>query len=127
MKKPAISKKTIIIAVVAVVLVIVYFYFQGSPSNVSSSGSLLSGAAVSGSDVGSSELALLNQIQSLRIDTSVFSDPAFQSLQDYSVAIPTENVGRPNPFAPLSGMSTTTANTASTPLSSVTNSLTPGH
>lgn len=111
MKTPAISKKTIIIAVVAVVLVIIYFYFQGSASNTPASGSLLSNGALSGTDVGSSELTLLNHIQSLRIDTSVFSDPAFQSLQDYSVAIPPESVGRPNPFAPIPGMSTTTSAT----------------
>ena len=86
------------IAIVVLVFVLVYFYVSGgSPSS-----STLTQGSGDGA-IGSSELSLLNQVNSLKIDTTLFSDPAFLSLQDYSVAITPENVGRPNPFAPLSG------------------------
>lgn len=48
-------------------------------------------------------LSLLNQIESLRIDTTVFDGEAYQSLIDYTVPVPELVVGRPNPFAPLPG------------------------
>ena len=94
------SKTTIATIVIVIILVVVYFYYQGGSS--SSSGSLLS-SPTSDQAVGSAELALLNQIKSLKIDTSLFQDPVYQSLVDYSVPIPPENVGRPNPFAPYPG------------------------
>jgi hypothetical protein len=99
MKKSS-SKTLTIVIVVALVGAAVYFYYQGGVSSGSSS---LLQTQSAGADVGSAELDLLNQIRSLSIDSTFFSDPAFQSLQDYSVTIPTENVGRPNPFAPLPG------------------------
>jgi hypothetical protein len=102
--KTSSSKNTVIISVVLIVsLVLVYFYFEGSTTPFG--GSLLQSQA--GESVGSAELTLLNQIQSLKIDVSLFTDPSYETLQDYSVAIPTENVGRPNPFAPLLNLSNT--------------------
>ena len=46
-------------------------------------------------------LSLLNQINSLKIDTSIFNSLVYRSLVDYSITIPEQNVGRPNPFAPI--------------------------
>jgi len=102
MKSTALSAKNIIIFGVVVVLAIfVYFYFYGGSS--SSSGSLLQGQPASAGEVGSSELTLLNQVESLSIDASILNDPVYKSLQDYSVAIPSQNVGRANPFSPFQG------------------------
>lgn len=53
--------------------------------------------------IGSQVMSLLTQIRSLKIDATVFQSAVYRSLQDYSVAIPTENVGRDNPFAPFPG------------------------
>lgn len=100
MKNPSKTKNIIIAVAVILILAAVYFYFQGGSST--GSGSLLTASDASG--VGSSELSLLNQMRSLRIDTSFFKDPAYQSLVDYSVSIAPENVGRPNPFAPIPGV-----------------------
>lgn len=99
------SKSLIIGVVVIIVIVIIYFYMSGSSS--SSSNSLLQGEDVSG--IGANELMLLNQIKSLHIDTTLFKDPAYTSLVDYTVAITPENVGRPNPFAPIPGMPISTS------------------
>lgn len=98
------SQKTIIVAIVAVVvLAIVYFYFSGDP--VPSEGSLQVQSASQADVVGTRVLNLLSQINSLHIDTSIFKGAVFNSLVDYTVSIPEVPVGRPNPFAPLSGVS----------------------
>jgi hypothetical protein len=104
MKKSSSSKNTIVISVILIVAAaLVYFYFEGGATPFG--GSLLQSQA--GESVGSAELTLLGQIQSLKIDVSLFTDPSYETLKDYSVAIPTENVGRPNPFAPLLNISNT--------------------
>lgn len=46
-------------------------------------------------------IALLSTLKSIKLDANIFSDPAFQSLQDFSQALVSEPVGRTNPFAPL--------------------------
>jgi hypothetical protein len=53
--------------------------------------------------VGKELLALLDKIEGLSIDTSLFSDTTLINLEDFSVAIATETPGRVNPFAPLPG------------------------
>ena len=99
-------KTWIWVTIVIIIAAIGYFYFTGStaPANTGLVSSNPDSAAV-----GSQVLSLLNQIQSLKIDTSLFSDPGYMTLRDYSVAIPPVNVGRPNPFAPLPGFSASVA------------------
>lgn len=46
-------------------------------------------------------VATLLQLRSVSLEGSIFSDPAFQSLQDFGSNIVPEPVGRANPFAPL--------------------------
>lgn len=46
-------------------------------------------------------LTTLSQINNIRLDPSIFSDPTFLSLTDFGVTIPPQNAGRRNPFAPL--------------------------
>lgn len=86
--------------VVLVAAALGYFYIQGSQPQVES-GSLLE-ELEGGTDVGLSTVRLLEQIQTVQIDTSFFNEPSYRSLVDYSVAVPVLNTGRrPNPFAPL--------------------------
>jgi hypothetical protein len=95
-------KSIITIVIIVAIALIAYFYYEGSAP--SASNSLLSASAAPASgDIGKQVLNLLSQIQSLRIDSTLFSDPGFQTLRDFSVAIPPQNVGRANPFAPLPG------------------------
>ena len=101
------SKSTIIsIVLIVAVALVAYFYYE-STITVSNSGLESTSGTSDAQAAGMRVLNLLSQIRSLKIDTSVFKDPAYLSLRDYSVAIPQENVGRPNPFAPLSGISST--------------------
>ncbi len=46
-------------------------------------------------------LELLSQIKQINLDASLFESPMFNSLEDYSQPIPSEAVGRANPFAPI--------------------------
>jgi hypothetical protein len=105
MQKP--SSKGTYIAVIIIVLVAagLYFYYQGVP-NDSAISSLESSASPGSSDaqaIGNRVLILLNQINSLKIDESLFNSTAYKSLVDYTITVPQQNVGRPNPFAPIAG------------------------
>jgi len=93
----------IIIVIIIVVALAAYFYYEGGNNTASSSLESVPAGTGSG-EIGSRVLVLLNQIRDLKIDASLFSDPAFLALQDYSIQIPQQNVGRLNPFAPISGM-----------------------
>lgn len=104
-------KKQIIIAIVAIVILgggYVYFVNTKDSDNktldVKKPGLLGESAGGAGSQlIGADVLSLLNRINSLKIDTSIFSSLIYQSLVDFSVEIPPQNVGRPNPFAPIPG------------------------
>ncbi len=69
-------------------------YFAGS------SGAILSSDAAS-SPLSQDVLATLSNLNTIKLDNSIFSDPVFNSLTDYGVVIPPETAGRRNPFAPL--------------------------
>ena len=48
-------------------------------------------------------LATLTSLTKIRIDTSLFSNVAFQKLQDNTVVLEQPDPGRENPFAPING------------------------
>lgn len=48
-------------------------------------------------------VATLLTLRAVNLSGTIFSDPVFMSLTDFSTAIQPEPSGRPNPFAPLSG------------------------
>ena len=107
-------RNIIIIAVVIVVLIAAYFFFSGSSSNQAS---LVSSPSTTqlpsinnqtpdttiptgGSLVAKDFLTLLLNVKGIKLDDSVFSDPAFNSLRDSSITLtPDGTEGRPNPFA----------------------------
>ena len=82
--------------VVIILAALVYFMFFSDPSQE---------ATVVTEDATSSvsrELVLtLSNLNIIRLDDSIFTDPVFLSLSDFGVQIPLQNVGRRNPFAPL--------------------------
>ena len=50
---------------------------------------------------GAELLAALFSLRSITLDVSLFETPDFKSLVDFSQEIPSEPVGRANPFAPI--------------------------
>lgn len=102
MNKQSSSKlKWIIFAVIVIIAALLYFSYSGSSAPAGST--TLQAIPGGAGDVGANVVAMLNEIRSLRIDKTLFTDPAYQTLQDYSVTIPELNVGRANPFAPIPG------------------------
>jgi hypothetical protein len=98
--KPNSNKTWFIIGGVVVIAALVYFVMTGdtAPEDMSS----FETQQYSEVDaVAGRVLSLLNQIESLRIDPTFFTGASYQTLRDYSVAIPPQNVGRVNPFAPI--------------------------
>ena len=52
------------------------------------------GASADGAEV----LALLNKLQSIKLNGKIFADPNFIALQDWSVSIAPQTTGRQNPY-----------------------------
>ena len=99
------SKIPAIIGILLVVCAVGYYFYSTSNAPVSSDSSLTLTTTTSGGngEVGSDVLSLLSEIKGLNIDTSFFQTPVYESLTDFSVTIPSEPVGKSNPFEPLTG------------------------
>lgn len=93
-----ILKNKQVVGGVAVVLVLALSYYLWTSSG--STSALLT--STEGSSPLSQEiLTTLGQLHTIRLDSSVFSDPVFVSLNDFSETIPPQQAGRRNPFAPV--------------------------
>ena len=100
MQKQSSSKGTFItLAIIGLVALGLFFYFAGDPSNDPMS-ALETTEVADAQIVGSRVLGLLNRINSLQIDKTIFESAAYMSLVDYTITIPEQPVGRENPFAP---------------------------
>jgi len=95
-------KTYIIVGVILVAAVIAYFYWQGTGS--SSGTAALGQVNADEQSAGVKVFSLLSEINSLRIDSSLFDDPGYRTLRDFTVAVPALPVGRSNPFAPVPGV-----------------------
>ncbi len=87
------------IGIVAAVLLAgwAYFTFFSGGGGASPVLTTNSGTSPLSQDV----LVTLSSLNTIRLDSSIFKDPVFVSLTDYGVAIPPEESGRRNPFAPI--------------------------
>ena len=93
---------TITIIVIVLVVIGAGYYFMttgGQPSG--SSDALLSQTAADQAAVGADQLALLNQINNIKIHADFFQSDMFLSLNSVVYQIPTGTMARPNPFAPV--------------------------
>jgi hypothetical protein len=103
------TKNIIIFVAIGAILVAVYiFFFKPSAED---EGALVVAVqettvstGVTNSDtaslVGHDFLNLLLNVKTIHLDTTIFSDPAFTSLNDSSITlVPDGTEGRPNPFA----------------------------
>lgn len=58
-------------------------------------------------------VSTLLQLQAVTLSGTIFTDPGFLSLQDFTTQVVSEPIGRPDPFAPISATATV-ATTSST-------------
>jgi hypothetical protein len=70
-------------------------YYQGPSSDASLS------SDDTGSPLSQDVLVTLSHVKAITLDPSIFSDPVYQSLNDFGVTIPLQPIGRRNPFAPV--------------------------
>lgn len=83
-----------------------YFVFTnqtqttGGSSAPTSVSEIASETATIGTQIESTVSDLEDLTRAIASSTIIFSTPAFQNLQDFSVIVPSETVGRDNPFIP---------------------------
>jgi len=99
------TRNTIILLVaLGVIVIIAGFVIFNAMSNGPTTGEVLS---EDGEIPTADEVVFLNlasQISSIKFDASFFDDPRFMSLVDIRVAVVPEPIGRPDPFANVSGI-----------------------
>lgn len=104
--------KKISIIVVIVILAFIAYSYMISGNSKSSSGvtkqNVAGGTAVTPGSAaldgpGKDFVTQLLAIQNIKFNLDLFSDPVFLGLQDYSRDLVPQESGRPNPFAPLDG------------------------
>jgi hypothetical protein len=91
--------KTVII--VLVLSGIVFFGYNYLNKTSAPSDTLLTQTSANTSKMGAEVLSALNQLKILKLDGSIFQDKIFLSLQDTSISLTPEPVGRINPFSPI--------------------------
>lgn len=99
-----------LIIIVAVVVVALGVWYGLSGSSGSTPALITQSPAGGGAD--QELVSTLLALRAVKLDGTIFTDPAFVNLRDFSTQIIPESVGRPNPFAPLS--SPTPASASST-------------
>jgi hypothetical protein len=93
-------KKIIVISIsAAFILFAVYFFFfkKTAPVVVLDQFGNPTQAQVVGQDL----VDLLDKLQNVKLDDSIFRNQAFINLTDYAITLPDQPRGRANPFAPM--------------------------
>lgn len=105
---PLLKKILIAVGILLVVFVAYRMFFASEPEAPLSS-ETVSGLPVEDGDL----LSLLLQLKSLTLSDALLADPTFVTLQDFTVELAPEPVGRRNPFAVI-GAAESAASTATT-------------
>ena len=98
--------KQIIVAVVIIVIAffaIKYFFGDSTIDSGTTTAQTPQVDLVNGQEI----VTMLNRLNNVKIDEKIFTHPVFVSLEDFGRPIDSENVGRPNPFAPIGADGTT--------------------
>ena len=90
-------KTVLLIGILVIIAFVVYSILFGNTTDEV----LVSETQQERSEIESELIALLLQLREVELDPSLFGDPVFQSLRDFSTELVPEPVGRQNPFAPL--------------------------
>jgi hypothetical protein len=105
------SKKNILIlGVVIVIFAFAGFYLF---NNTNTDQSLVADLKTPNSDEAQTIYNLLQKMSQVKLDDSIFSNQAFQSLKDNSIEILPQETGRENPFAPINPATVRIATTSS--------------
>lgn len=95
------SNSAIFLVITALVLAVgAYWYFSTQTGNESPLT-----AEVKENQTQTQFKVLVSELQSISFDTSIFSEPNFTALTDLATQVTPEESGRPDPFAPIPGVS----------------------
>lgn len=105
------KNKLILIVLCGIVLagVVWYSFMRDDSTQLLQTKDLTTATGVDNDVVG-----VLLQLRAISLSGTIFTDPAFQSLQDFGKEIVPEPIGRPNPFAPLTGATVRAATSTAT-------------
>lgn len=103
------KNKVILLAMLIILAFVGYrFMFKKDPSSGNSDLATDSGAETLGqSAIGKDLIVTISKLKSLTLDDSFFKDPIFNSLNDFSIPLASQEVGRANPFSPIGGLGNT--------------------
>lgn len=105
-------KKIIIIAVVVMLAFVAYSMITGKGGSSTTNSKVITKQSVAFAQAGQAGSTALDgpgkefvtqllAIQSIKFNLSLFDDPVYKGLRPFSKPILPQEVGRPNPFAPL--------------------------
>lgn len=101
-KSPMVSIITGVVVIGAAAALYYIFTNKGQPQSpvveATSVGNIASETVLMGADIESTVKDLDNLKRAVESATIIFGTPAFQSLQDFSVVVPGQPIGRQNPF-----------------------------
>lgn len=127
-------RNILIFVSIAAIMVLVYIFFikksDAPAANLVTTGSSLPSIDSAGvseninvnkEPIAEEFLKLLLSVKNIKLDDSIFSEPAWNSLKDSSIVlVPDGTEGRPNPFAPFGTDNTSTQALPITPASPAT-------
>lgn len=103
--------KFLIVFTILIIFSCVYFYFSKSVRSEAALSSSLDPSLTNNSLVTSDQInndiafiTTLTSLNGIKIDTTLFNDRAFQSLNNNIVQLESVTPGRPNPFAPINSL-----------------------
>lgn len=103
-----IIKHKVLAIILAVVLAVAAWYFL---SGSSAPPTVLSNDQTNQAPQGTEQMVQsLLALQAVTLDSTLFSDPSYQILKDYTTPIAQEPAGRPDPFAPIGAGAAVTTN-----------------
>lgn len=92
------KNSTMFLALIFVGLLLYWYFFI----HKSDSGPVVTSSQELPGTQSSELLNALGNLQNINFDGTIFADPVFLSLTDFSIQLTPQPKGRPNPFAPLS-------------------------
>ena len=91
------QQKAVIGIIIVLVLAVAWYMLSGS----SAPAPTLTSTDVSGNAADKNLVSTLLALRAVKLDATIFADPSFLSLRDFSTQIVPEPAGRDDPFAPL--------------------------
>jgi hypothetical protein len=92
---------SILIVVLVLAFAIYFFFFRNTIDDAITLDEF--GNPVAAQVVGQDLIDTLAELQSVQLDSSIFSNPAFLALKDFGIVLADEPKGRTNPFQDISG------------------------